>query len=161
MIKWTIKGVPEVKALIQSLPSGVKVVFMRAFTKYLIGDSRHGLSHEPGYHYVSPFQSYSDDPAKAARQRAWQFANLDKIGHDNRTHDIANGWVQNETSDWARVKIENDAEGVGRVMGDQQTRHSKAAGWKYYFDVIMENLDGAIDAGLREVNKLISQIRKS
>lgn len=157
MIKITEKGIPEIQAWMRTLPNGIKIAFMRAFTEYMIGDEHHGLRHEPGYKYVTPFQSYSGDPAKAARQRAWIFSHLDQIGQDNRTHDISNSWASKETSDWTRVQITNQAPGVGWVMGAQQSRQSRAAGWRYYGDVLKTNMAGAFNAGLRAVRALLSR----
>ncbi len=160
MVKVSFTGLKEVQAWLATLPHGVRVAFMRAYTEYMIGNEQHGLKHEPGYRYVTPFQSFSDDPAKAARQRGWIFTHLDQIGHDNRTHEISNGWQSAETSDWTRVKIANDAPGVGWVMGSKQTRQSRAAGWRRYMDVVASNMSGAFSAGLRAVQAILARGRK-
>lgn len=161
MIKFSLRGIKEVKEFFASLPRGVKIVAMRAFSEYIIGDERHGLKHEPEYKHVSPFQSYSDDPKKAARQRGWIFTHLDLIGKDNRTHKIRDSWTMTEKdSNWTSVKIENTAPGVGWVMGEEQSRHSAAVGWRKYTDIVVSNIDGAlrsaisaVDAWLKSKNK--------
>jgi len=156
-VKITSRGIPEAIEYIKSVPRGAKITAMRAIITYIIGNEQHGLKHEPAYRYVSPFQSYSMDPVKAARQRGWIFTHLDQIGQDNRTHEIANGWQMTESnSDWSRVNVTNDADGLQWVMGDGQSRHSAAAGWRKWRDIIETNLAGAIQAGQRAVDAWLS-----
>lgn len=145
-----IEGLVE---YIKSLPRGVKITAMRAFVTYIIGNKQHGLKHEPPYKYVKPFRSWSSNDEKAARQRRWIFAHLDLIGQDNRTHAISNGWTMKEKdSSWTHVSAGNQAPGVGWVMGDTQSRHSAAAGWRDYMKIIASNMAGAFRAANAAVN---------
>lgn len=158
MFKTTLSGVKELSAYIKSLPRGVKIAAMRAIAKYIIGDDRHGLKHYPNYKYVTPFRSYSSNPVLAAKQRGWIFTHLDQIGQNNRTNETKDAWVANETSsDWSRVNVQNDSEGVIWTQAATRTRQNEAVGWRLADDVIDSNLKGAIQAGQSAVNELLAQ----
>jgi len=156
-IRFSIRGLKEVKEFMASLPRGVKIVAMRAFSTYIIGDERHGLKHEPAqvtHGPGNPFKWTSD------RQRRAFFA-TDGFGGGiptTRTHEGVNSWTMTEKdSNWSSVKIEG---GNQFVQGDWQQRGHKADGWKTYVEVLASNMAGAlrsaisaVDAWLKSKNK--------
>jgi hypothetical protein len=155
-IKFTVKGLEEIKAYIAALPRGVKVAGMRAFTTYILGDESHGLRHMPAYKYVS--RAAAGYKPMTPRQRAWFWANggPDMIGN-NRTGATSEGWQMSETSDWSRVNITNNADGVGWTMGEQQARQPAMVGWRKYLVVIASNLAGGMRAANAAVAALLAK----
>lgn len=153
-----ILGLEEVKALIKSLPRGVKHAFMLAFSEYIVGDESHGLKHEPTqktHDENNPYQWTSEKQRKA-------FFATDGFGRGIptvRTHETSGGWtVATEDSDWTRVRIENEAEGAHWVYGDGQQRGHAADGWRYYWDIVATNTTGAFSKGLAAVNNFLQSI---
>jgi hypothetical protein len=155
-IRFQIKGLKEVSDFINRLPRGVRIVFMRAYTTYILGDDTHGLRHAPPYKYVSRKQAgYAP---MSDRMRGWFWANggPDMIG-DNRTGAISEGWQMRETdSSWTHVSITNTAEGAGWVMGTAQARQPAKVGWRKYMNVIKDNMAGGMRSGLAAVRAFIA-----
>jgi hypothetical protein len=161
MINITRKGFKEFEGFIKSLPRGVKVVAMRAIGTYLIGDGKHGLKHYPPYKFITRRKAYGKS-FESLKQQRWFFAAKaeGKIlpGYPRRTGKIQRGWEFNESgSDWRRVNITNEAEGVGWVMGDNQARLNALADWRKAVIVITSNMRGAIRAGQQAVNRWLKQ----
>jgi hypothetical protein len=161
-INFKITGVDEIKAFVKALPRGVKIVAMRAITTHILGDKQHGLRHEPSYKYVSRKSAYGFT-FFTEKQRRWFWANggPDMIGN-NRTHNIADGWTMKESnSDWSRVSIANEVDGVGWVMGTQQARQPAKVGWRDYMKIIESNMAGAMRAGRAAVQDYINSRGRS
>jgi hypothetical protein len=156
-IRFKIKGLKEVSDFINRLPRGVKIVFMRAFTTYILGDDTHGLRHAPPYKYVSRKSAYGFS-FFTEKQRRWFWANggPDMIG-DNRKGAIAEGWQMKETdSSWTHVSITNTVEGAGWVMGTAQARQPAKVGWRQFLKVIADNMAGGMRSGLAAVRAFIA-----
>jgi hypothetical protein len=154
-IKFTTRGVQEAQDFVKDLPYQTKQVASDAIAEYLVGDESHGLKHEAPYHYVSPFQSYSDDPAKAARQRGWIFTHLDQIGTGIRTHAMQAAWKIARTGAGA-VQISNNSDGIQFVMGnDKQSRQSDAVGWRKVSENIQDNMAGAVRHAVAKINEYL------
>lgn len=153
-----VRNIEEVQTFLKSLPRGTLRTGLEALSTYLLGDSSHGLKHYEPYKYVKPFRSYSPDPAKAARQRAWIFANLDKIGKNNRTNATANAWTMTVSSNGYQIKLSNNSKGAKWIWGDDtRTRHQKAVGHRTVSEKIESNMKGAIRHALAEVKKWIKE----
>ena len=155
MIKFSVRGLDEVKKLMASLPRGVKIAAMEAIATYLIGDEKHGLAKAPPrvkHGEGNPYQWQSD------KQRRAYFAS-DGFGGGipyRRTGNLSDGWVFSSTdSNWTTVKIENIEAYAGFVMGDEQQRGHIADKWRHYIDVISTNLTGALREAQRRVDEWI------
>ena len=152
-IKFSVRGVEEIKALLRSLPRGVKVHAMKAYSEYLVGDSNRGLKHEP-----AQVTHDASNPYKwtSAKQRAAFFA-TDGFGQGiptQRTHEGVNSWtVTTKDSNWTQVKIEG---GNKFVQGDAQQRGHAADGWRYYWDIVTTNMTGAMRAALSAVDTFLN-----
>lgn len=152
-IKFRITGIEDVKAFISSLPRGVKMAASRAFAEYVIGNSSHGLKHEPvriTHDENNPYIWQSEKQRKA-------FFASDGFGAGiptQRTGEMSAAWSYTESnSDWGRVNIINDSGYAGFVMGNAQQDGHKQDGWRYYLDVVQSNMAGAMRSALSEVNK--------
>lgn len=148
-IKFSLRGVKEVKEYLASLPRGVKIAAMRAYSEYIIGDENHGLKHEPSqktHDENNPYQWQSE------RQRKAFFA-TDGFGQGIptvRTHEGVNSWTLKETdSNWTQVKIEG---GNAFVQGDWQQKGHAADGWRKYADILKTNMAGAMQKAIAAVN---------
>ena len=142
-IKFSLRGVDKVKAMLAALPRGVKRVAMEAATTYIIGDANHGLKYEPPQVTHGPGNPYV---WQSEKQRKAFFA-TDGFGHGiptERTHEGVNSWTMTVSdSNWTQVKIEG---GNVFVQGDWQQRGHAADGWRKYGQIVKDNLAGAIRA---------------
>ncbi len=155
MIKITASGLKEVHEFIHTLPRGIKITAMRIASEYLIGNDWHGLKHYPErieHGEGNPYQWQSDKQRKA-------FFASDGFGGSipsQRTNELKNSWIVTESdSNWSRVKIENTSEHAVWIMGEYQQRGHIADGWRYWYDVIISNLAGAIQRAQRAVDAWI------
>lgn len=48
-VSFSVRGIEEVKAMLEEVKHGAKRIAIQAFTDYLIGDDNHGLKHYPPY----------------------------------------------------------------------------------------------------------------
>src|SRR5574340_446377 len=160
-IEIKLKGIEEFKAFVKDLPRGSRIVVMREIAKYILGNDARGLRHEPAYRVLSRkaawFQRFQSE-----KQRKWFFAALESgeinPWRNNRTHAIQEGWEAKETnSDWASFKVQNDADGVGWVMGPNQARQPALVGWRKAIDVVRSNMAGAIAAGQRALTAWLNK----
>jgi len=149
-IKFSARGIEEVKKFLQGLPYGAKVVVMRAFSEHIIGDENHGLKHEPQqveHGEGNPYQWQSEKQRKA-------FFASDGFGQGiptKRTHEGVNSWTMKVVdSNWTQVKIEG---GNIFVQGNFQQRGHKADGWKTYFELLASNTAG----GLRHAHAKLNE----
>jgi hypothetical protein len=155
-IKFNVRGVKEVQAMLSKLPRGVKIAAMRAFNEYIIGDENHGLKHEPARVMHGPGNPYI---WQSEKQRKAFFA-TDGFGGGiptERTHEGVNSWTMTEVdSNWTMVKIEG---GNAFVQGDWQQKGHAADGWRKYGDILKTNMAGAMQKA-RDAVKAYLQSRK-
>lgn len=161
MIKTSVSGVEEFVAFIKTVPRGIKIAAMREIATYIIGNDARGLKHEPAYKHVSRKSAYGKT-FFTDRQRRWFFAALRSgeinPGVNNRTHSYKNSWrMQEENSDWRRVDVVNDASNAGFVGGINQARLNAKVGWRKAVNIVQTNIDGAIQAAQRAVDKWIAE----
>lgn len=169
-IKFTVKNLEEVKKFIMELPRGVKIAAMRAFSEYVVGNERHGLRHEAPQRFVSRAAAYgkvSDDaPAGYFSMKQFRYVAAITKGFTQvpwtRKHEIAPAWrVEESNSDWTRVQLVNDKDGVQYVYGNQmQARQPALVGWRKLQNVISDNMAGAMLAANRAVNKYLKEKSK-
>lgn len=153
-IKFSVRGVSELKAFLASVPRGAAIVVMRAFAEYIVGDESHGLKHEPEqkvHNENNPYQWQSEKQRKA-------FFATDGFGQGIptvRTHEGVNSWtVTEQNSNWTQTKIEG---GNKFVQGDFQQRGHKADGWRTYLEILATNTAGA----LRHANAKLNEWMRS
>lgn len=177
-IRFTARNIDKVKKKIASIPRPFKIAFMRAFTEYIIGDESRGLKHEPPEKFVKRRTAYPEAPTQPSKfsknsdvvsmspKGYFSWAQFHKVGmltnwftkKYERTHELASGWTMNQAdSNWTRVNVENKADGVGWVMGDNQARQPAKVGWRWYWDVVSSNLKGGISRGMSAVNAMMKQ----
>lgn len=152
-MNYSMRGITQVTDFLRELPRGVKISAMRAAAKYLIGDSQHGLKHNPArvqHDESNPYQWQSD------AQRRWWFATHD--GPYQRTGDLAAGWKFTESdSNWTSVKLENRVPYGEFVQGANIQRGHIADGWRKIENVIATNINGAIAAANTAVRQWVRE----
>jgi hypothetical protein len=166
MIRIKIKGVENVKEFLRGVPLGVKTVAAHEVAKYLIGDSTHGLKHEPYYKHINryagfPEASYVTSTGKTVygwnseKQHKYVMAAIArgeiKPGQDNRTHKFQNAWEI--VGDPPRYIIENKTDYGGYLMGDQQTRMHNMIGWRRWQKNVADNMKGAMRAAILKIDE--------
>lgn len=163
-IRFRIKNLKEIREYIESLPRGIKIAAMEAYTEYILGNEKRGLRHEPKEKFVKRSVAYgkvSDAPDgyfswKQFRYVAWKTKGFTE--KYKRTHEMASSWqMTTQNSDWTRVSIENKKEGSEWVFGDNQARQLGLVGWRKYVDVIASNATGAMNAAVRAVEKWLAK----
>lgn len=157
-LSFQVKGLDSVQALLRELPRGVKGVAVRAAAEVLVGDDSKGLSHYPGYKFVSRASAYGK-PFFTTKQRRWFFAALaeGKIhpGQNRRTGEIARGWKI--TGQGTNIRIINRAPGVVWVMGANQARQPKKVGWRMAENVINGMVPSMTRAMVAAANRWIRE----
>lgn len=161
--KTRIRKKPGFDEFFKSVPEKARGIAVEAAGKYIIGNDRRGLRHEPKYLFVSRTTAYGQ-PFSSDKQRRWFFASVAAKknvitgrkftpGYENRTHTISTSWRMEGNK--TKIVLINDAEGNEFVIGKKQAEQPRRAGWRYYMDVVKSNYNGAIRNAQREVDKWI------
>ena len=155
MIKLKLSGAKEFSDFIKSIPRGMKIVAMRAIADHFVGSETSGLRREPPYKYFSFKSVYGGFFSEAQRGYVMAAIKSGKItpGQPNRTHAIRDEWKTNETGDWRRVNITNDAPGVDWVKGDQQARMMSSIGWT----PATKDVEGGMANAMREAQAAVDE----
>jgi hypothetical protein len=165
MLKITSSGIPETRARIDRLREVVKVAG-NAIAEYLLGDTSHGLRHEPPYRTVSHTRAYGE-PFSSPRQQHWFFAAKARgeihPGQDNRTHDLANAWELKETSD-TKWTLANNNKAAPFAYGKPlagQARQLGLVGWRWVGEIVSSNMAGAIRHANAAIKEWLREFGKS
>ena len=169
MVDVKIKNLDRVMAFMQEVPRGVKATAMREIATYIIGDSTHGLKHDPAYKHIKRKEAYPRAFAKikvgkknpriikipgyfSAAQFWWVIHNVKSLGRKRSPTGYSDSWQMKNDAHWDRVQI------TGQTPFDRfPARINKMVGWRNYTDVIKTNMNGAFQQALRAVNKWISE----
>lgn len=163
MINFNLRGLPKLEAFLKSVPRGATKTALEAFTKYILGDSRHGLRHDEPQKYVSRAKAgYTTSPAQIRYFFAVGILQKDgaggvKLNHYKRTGETAKAWNYKVVGDY-KYKLVNAKPGAYWTRGvPGQTRQHKLAGRRDVLKVIADNLAGAIRSARAAVNRFIKQ----
>lgn len=151
-----IRNLAQVQYFLKRLPRGTIRVALKAFAEYLIGDSGHGLRHEPGYRYVSRAKAYGDTFV-SDKQRKWFWANggPDMIGN-NRTGQTSAGYGYQETRGGYGINITNSTPGAYYTQSDAgQAAQPALVGWRKVTANIKGNIHGALRSATAAVNQYL------
>lgn len=160
-------------AWIKSLPRGIKVGAMKAYTEYIVGNERRGLKHAPPQKFVRRATAYGQQPPAEGEDSpppagyfSWkQFRFVAYITDGftkqyQRTGKMVGAWtIKAEDSDWRSVRVENKAPGAGWVFSEQQARQIGLVGWRKVTKVVADNIKGAHRAAQQAVDKWIKSKR--
>jgi hypothetical protein len=158
MIKITSRGIPELVAWLKTIQGEARDQAAKFVANYLIGDSNHGLMHEPYYKYVNRAAGFPGLGGfvdvtgykvpvgyVSKKQHRYVMAMIaqGKIrpGQDNRTHDLANSWRY--SAQGSNYKITTDVPYAKYVVGGQQTRMHGLIGWRTMAQNAKDNMMGA------------------
>lgn len=156
------KSIPGIQSFLKDLPKAVKVASHIAYVTRIIGDERQGLKQEPDYRYATRKAAYGKS-FQSDKQRRWFFwalnTGLIKPGSGSREHAIQNGWAFSGTPG-NRMTIKNSAPGVRWVMGEEQARQPKLAGWNKASAIRLRDHADAMRVAQYAANKRILELRK-
>ena len=158
MLRTTLSGIDEVKALLQNVTVGGKAAVMRAIATYLIGDDSHGLKHYPNYKYVTRTAAYGQ-PFFSEAQRGFVMARIRDgtivPGVENRSG-AQKDWQMKNDEHWDRIAVTNTSPGIQFTQGPEtQAAQPQMVGWRRSIDNIMDNLTGAVAAGARALQDFL------
>ena len=173
-LKFTTRGVPEVRAWLQRIRIGFRNQALLAWSQYVVGDAPsgnfwHGLKHYPYYKYVTrqagfPELGYEGKNgwvigyASAKQHRYVMAANAEgriTPGVENRSMAFQGGWRYEPGAN--SMRIVNSTPYGGYLMGDEQTRMANLIGWRRWPDIIMSNINGAMQYAERQVKQWIAE----
>jgi hypothetical protein len=168
MIKLTQRGIPEIRAFLDTVKWGFKDVAAKAYTEYIIGMDQgssgmhtHGLMHYPMYKYISMEQAYGG--FKTDKQRRYVMAAIrdGRIdpGAPHRTGELQRGWTY--TGKDTRYTIKNETSYAEHVMGQNQANMMYKIGWRKALDVARSNMAGAARHARAKVKQWIKEHRKA
>jgi len=163
MIKYrTRTRPPDLADFISSLPRNTRGIATEAAAEYIVGDKSHGLKHYPRYKYITRKRAYGKTFVSASQRRyvmAGIRAGRITPGYPRRTGQMQRGW------EWVRrgtkTVIQNTEGAAKYVFGDSrglsQAKLNELAGWRKMTDIAESNMNGAIRAADREVQKYINK----
>jgi len=147
MIKTSVRGIEELKALFKRVPVEIRKTAVKVASSYLLGD------HEDGTVVTHPAHGLKHYPPDFQGSK--------------RTYKLENHWKYRATGGgYGSVLYNNVVSKYGKeyakwVQGDgTQARHVRARGWRTVSEVISTNINGAIRAINRAVEKWIKQNNK-
>ena len=157
MIKNSVRGIEQLKALFKRVPVEIRKGAVEEATKYLIGDSSHGLKHMVKYSYVSRKDAYGHSFV-SDKQRRYVMARIKEgsitPGRSNRTGGMVAGWGYTKQGGGYGATIYNKAKGAEFVYGDDtQANQIRMVGHRTISAVIKSNLAGAI----MKVNEFVAR----
>ena len=163
MISVSIRGINELKAFFKQVPVYARKAAVRAATKYLIGDTNHGLKHYVAYRYVSRKSAYGQT-FQSDKQRAYVMAKIRsgeiRPGQPNRTGSLADGWQSATQGGGYGAKVYNAVPYAKYVMGDgTQARQPNKVGWRMVAEIIKTNIAGMMQAANRAVENELKKLR--
>ncbi len=153
---------PIITDFIATTQKGARTVAAVAAADYLIGDGRHGLKHYVAYKYIRRRTAYGKTFV-SDRQRRYVMARIREgtidPGVPHRTGNLQRAWTRRGAG--TDVRIVNTDPAVLPVMGDEvQARLNRLVGWRVVSAVIDSNLDGALQASARAVDKYYTEKTK-
>ena len=122
LINIQVRGVDELQAFLATVPHGTKKLAIEEITKYLKGDTSHGLMHYPPYVYTG---------------------NKAKHKPPIRTYKLRRGW--NIAGGDYRKRIINNVPYAPYVVGDNtQSYYLQRSRWRTVSKNIADNMKGAM-----------------
>jgi|GEM_PF-2135891 hypothetical protein len=149
------------------LKRGMSPVATRAAAKYLVGNKRRGLKHEPRYKTIKRKRAYGKT-FFTDKQRKWFFWALRtgkiKPGRNNRTHEMSNGWEVVKTKSGANI-VNRVKHAIWSYDNKRQARLNKLVGWRKIKDIENPsnkkgNKKGMLRAADQAVQRFINDLQK-
>ena len=157
MIKTSVRGIEQLKALFKRVPVEIRKGAVEEATKYLIGDSSHGLKHMVKYRYVSRKDAYGHTFV-SDKQRKYVMARIREgsinPGSGYRSGQMVAGWGYTKQGGGYGATIYNKAKGAEFVYGDDtQARQITMVGHRKISEIISTNIAGA----MQKVNQFVAR----
>lgn len=152
------KNPQNLEQVINDAPRNARGRMTKAASVYLIGNERRGLKHYPTYRYVTRKKAFGRSffsKAQRGKVMAMIREGLITPGVPRRTFAIRNAWKIRE--DGVRTLVYNDAKGVNYVMGNDQSRHEKLAGWRQDSEIVESNRAGMVQEAQRELVRYLRE----
>ena len=151
-IKLTTRNIDKVAAFIKSVPQGAKRAAAKAFSVYIIGNQRRGLSHDDPYKQTTR-QAVYGRTWESDKQRRYVMAKIrsGEIVPGQRKYvptKASGGYVNTETRDGYTITNTQPGAFWSRVW-------AKWPKWRHVNKVVKDNMRGAMRAATSEVNKFL------
>jgi hypothetical protein len=151
---------PNLAQVISDLPRSVRGPATEAAAIYLVGNSSRGLSHYPGYAYISRASAYGSS-FFSDKQRRYVMAKIRsgeiQPGYPHRTGRLQRGWSIIQSG--AATRVINAEPYAVYVVGDPgQSRHEEKAGWRRIGLIVASNEKGMIQAADRAAQDIIKAL---
>ena len=153
-IRFRIQNVEKVQDYLKTVPRGTIRTAIKAFTEYVIGDSRHGLRHDDPYKQTTRQQVYGRQ-WESDKQRAYVMSRIKsgEIKLGQRQHsptEASKGYGYKLRAGGYGATITNDKEGAywTRVWNKWPT-------WRKVGKVIADSMKGAMRHATAAVNKYL------
>lgn len=154
-----IRGIDEVQEFIKQVPRGTTKIAIEETTKYIIGDSSHGLAHDEQYQQTTREAVYGQQWESDA-QRGYVMARIRsgeiQLGQRQKSPtEQSTSYGYQLTNDGYGATITNSSEGAywTRIWGGWKN-------WRPFGQVVTDNLRGAMRHTVAEINKYLRKIGK-
>jgi len=163
-VRFRLRSLDAVKAYLKTVPYGGLKVGFEAFTRYIIGNTSHGLRHDEPQRYVSR-KAAGYKTSRAQMRYFFAVGILErtsgggvKLNHYKRSGKTASAWIATPTNNGYGYTISNDQPGAYWTRdNDGQTRQHGMAGRRKVTAVIAANLQGAVRSMVAAVKKYLGQ----
>ena len=152
MIKISVRNIDRVHAFLRTIPQGAKRHASKAFSEYIVGDSRHGLKHDDPYQQTTRKAVYGQQ-WKSEKQRKYVMGAISRgeIVLGQRKHSptkASQGYAVSQTRDGYVIVNKEPGAFWSRVW-------NKWPRWKHTNEVIKNNMKGAMRHTVGAVNKFL------
>lgn len=152
MLKITVRNIDKVQAFLKTIPRGSKRVATKAFSEYIVGDSRHGLAHDDPYQQTTRKAVYGQQ-WQSDKQRKYVMAKI-------RSGEIVLGQRKYSPTQASQgykvVETRNGYTITNQKPGAFWTRiWAKWPRWRHENQVIKDSMRGAMQHTTRAVNNFL------
>jgi len=151
-VRYKVRGNEKTQAYLKTVPRGTIRTALDAIAEYIIGDARHGLSHDDPYRQTTREAVYGKTFESDAQRRYVMAAIKDgriKIGERNPDPtEASENWYHEPTNNGYGQTIKNDSPGAywSREWGGWKN-------WRSVDKVVQSNIAGALRHAGAEVKK--------
>lgn len=161
--RFQIRNIKEVQDFLKQLPRGTLRDGLRAFSKFILGNTSHGLRHSESYRFVSRARAYGKPSSAPAGYFSWkQFRFVAAITEGftkpyQRTGETSAAWEMQETNGGYGYTFKNPKPAAYYLRDESgQARQPALVGWRKVSRVLQDNMAGAMRSAMAAVKKWIA-----
>lgn len=172
-VRFNVRNVKEIQDYLRTVTRGAMRIALVGITEYIIGNERHGLSHDDPYRYVPRAKVYgnvSTDGAPAGYFSWKQFryvmagiasGEIVPGARANSPTESSGAWDYKLSNNGYTAKITNDAASTYWIRDDAgQARQPARVGWRKVSKVVEDNMAGAFRHASALVRDWIAKNKK-